>query len=120
MEQTIKQGDFVRLTDPLDNGQIVRIESIDSYGYASWLGGSQATDIEQISMLDINSDLICYYANLSELIKDIENKIGVKLYPESTVVHWKHRAEIAEQNNALNEKLLKKEHNKLLDVQDKC
>lgn len=39
MEQKIKAGDFVRLTDPISNDTIVRIESVDEYGFASWLGG---------------------------------------------------------------------------------
>lgn len=47
MEQTIKQDDIVRLTDPLDNGTIVRIEKVDENGFAEWLGGSQYCDMEQ-------------------------------------------------------------------------
>lgn len=118
MEQNIKPGDIVRLTDPLSNGEVVRIESVDEHGYASWFGGAQNHDMEQIDMEDINSDLLCDYQNLSELVGHIEAETDIKLYPESAVNYWKHRAEIAEQSNALNEKLLKKEHNKLLDVQD--
>lgn len=43
--QTFKQGDIVRLIDPLSNGEVVRIESVDEHGYASWLGGSQNSDM---------------------------------------------------------------------------
>lgn len=118
MEQQIKAGDIVRLTDPINNGEVVRIESVDEHGFASWLGGAQKGDMEQIDLIDVNSDLIYYYHSLSELVRHIEEKTGIKLYPESAVVYWKHRAEIAEQDNALNEKLLKDEHNKLLNVQD--
>lgn len=116
--QTFKQGDIVRLTDPLSNGEVVRIESVDEHGYAAWLGGSQNCDMEQIDLIDVNSDLIYYYHSLSELVRHIEEKTGIKLYPESAMEYWKHRAEVAEQENALNEKLLKEEHNKLLDAQE--
>lgn len=51
--------------------------------------------------------------------RPIEAETDIKLYPESAVNYWKHRAEVAEQSNALNVKLLKEEHNKLLDVQDR-
>lgn len=37
MEQTVKSGDFVRLTDPIDNGTIVRIEEVNENGFAEWL-----------------------------------------------------------------------------------
>ena len=117
--QTIKQGDIVRLTDPISNGEVVRIESVNEYGSASWLGGAQKGDMEQIDMADINSDLLFDYQNLSELVGHIERETGIKLYPESAVEYWEHRAELAEQESALNDKLLKDEHNKLLDVQDK-
>lgn len=120
MEQktNIKPGDFVRLTDPLDNGTIVRIENVDEHGFASWLGGSQAADIEQINMEQINPDLIYYYENLSELIRHIESKIGIKIYPESAVEYWKNRAEVEEKEHAYYEKAWNKEHNKLLDAKD--
>lgn len=115
--QTIKAGDIVRLTDPISQGQVVRIESVDEHGCASWLGGAQYSDFEQVSIMDMD-EMIYHYANLSELVRDIEDKTGVKLYTESAVQYWKHRAEKAEAENALNEKLLNKEHNKLLDAQD--
>lgn len=108
MEQKIKQGDIVRLTDPISNGEVVRIENVDEHGFASWIGGSQATDMEQINMLDINSDLVYYYDNLSELIKYIENKIGIKLYPESAVEWLKRREEIAEESIARLKDYIKK------------
>lgn len=123
MEKTIKSGDFVRLTDPLDNGTIVRIENVNENGFADWLGGSQASDMEQVPCefeaypIGENS-LANNYETLSDVISDLENKIGVKLYPESSVHYWKYRAEKADAENALNEKLLDKEHNKLLDAQD--
>lgn len=130
--QTIKKGDFVRLTDPLSNGQIVRIESVDEHGFASWLGGSQNCDMEQISIVKngspIGNDIDGYYFSLSEIVQEVEKRVNgkewlklekpFKLYPESAVEYWKHHAETAEKSNALNEKLLNKEHNKLLDIQD--
>lgn len=116
--QTIKHGDFVRLTDPLDNGTIVRIENVDENGFAEWLGGSQYCDMEQINMEQINPDLTYYYENLSELIRHIESKIGIKIYPESAVEYWKNRAEREEKEHAYYEKAWEKEHNKLLDAQD--
>lgn len=132
MNNEIKSGDFVRLTDPIDNGTIVRIEEVNENGFAEWLGGSQYCDMEQVSIADgaspIGNDIDGYYFTLSEIITEIERRVNAqtwlnlkkpfKLYPESAVNYWKHRAEIAEQNNALNEKLLDKEHNKLLDAQD--
>lgn len=123
MEQKIKQGDFVRLTDPLSNGQIVRIESVDEHGFASWLGGSQYCDMEQIPCkfeaypIGENS-LANYYETLSDVISDLESKIGVKVYPESAVEYWKNRAESEEKEHAYYEKAWNKEHNKLLDAQD--
>ena len=116
-------GDFVRLTDPISNGEIVRIESVDEYGFASWLGGFQNCDMEQIKA-NVSFDSECsYYYTLSSFVSAIEqgfatDGFNIKLYPESAVNYWKHRAEIAEQNNALNEKLLDKEHNKLLDAKE--
>lgn len=122
MEQTIKAGDFVRLTDPADNGSIVRVESVDEYGFASWLGGSQKGDMEQIKA-NVQIGDCSYYLSLSSIIGTIEqgfeaDGFNIKLYPESAVNYWKHRAEIAEQSNALNDKLLKEEHNKLLAEQE--
>lgn len=122
MEKTIKSGDFVRLTDPLDNGTIVRIESVDEHGFASWLGGSQYCDMEQIKA-NVQIGDCSYYISLSSIIGAIEQGFktygfNIKLYPETAVNYWKHRAEKAEAENALNEKLLDKEHNKLLDAQD--
>lgn len=118
MNNEIKSGDFVRLTDPLDNGTIVRIENVDENGFAEWLGGSQYCDMEQINMEQINPDLTYYYENLSELIRHIESKIGIKIYPESAVEYWKNRAEREEKEHAYYEKAWNKEHNKLLDAQD--
>lgn len=131
--ETFKKGDIVRLTDPLSNGEVVRIEEVDEHGYASWLGGAQKGDMTQISVLSdgdspIGNDIDGYFFLVSEIVEEIEKRVSgqtwlnlkrpFKLYPESAVNYWKHRAEIAEQSNALNEKLLKEEHNKLLDVQD--
>lgn len=122
-KRDVKAGDIIRLTDPISNGQIVRIESVDEHGFASWLGGSQCCDMEQVPCefeaypIGENS-LAKYYETLSDVISDLESKIGVKLYPESAVEYWKHRAEVAEAENALNEKLLDKEHNRLLDSKD--
>lgn len=86
--------------------------------------GSQYCDMEQVPCefeaypIGENS-LANNYETLSDVISDLENQIGVKLYPESAINYWKHRAEKAEAENALNEKLLKDEHNKLLDALDK-
>lgn len=119
--QTIKQGDIVRLTDPISNGQIVRIESVDENGFAEWLGVAQNCDMEQIKA-NVDFPNCSYYDTLSSFVEWIEQGFAtdgydVKLYPKSAVEYWKHRAEIAEQSNALNEKLLKEEHNKLLAEQ---
>lgn len=108
----IKTGDFVRLTDPLSNGQIVRIESVDEYGMASWLGGSQNCDMEQISIIEngspIGNDIDGYYFTLSEIVHEVEKRVNeqkwlkfekpFKLYPESEVEYWKRRSEIAEES----------------------
>ena len=121
MKQNIKPGDIVRLTDPISNGQIVRIESVDEHGFASWLGGAQNCDMEQIKA-NVDFPNCSYYNTLSSFVEGIEQGFAtdgydVKLYPKSAVEYWKHRAEVAEQSNALNEKLLKEEHNKLLAEQ---
>lgn len=98
--QTIKAGDIVRLTDPISHGQVVRIESVGKNGCASWLGGAQYSDFEQIlcefEAQGIENGLHGYYQTLSDVISFLEIKIGVKLYPESAVQYWKHRAEKAE------------------------
>lgn len=93
-KRDVKTGDIIRLTDPISNGEIVRVESVDEHGFASWLGGAQKGDMEQIDMADINSDLLCDYQNLSELVGHIEAETDIKLYPESAVNYWKHRAEM--------------------------
>lgn len=117
MNNEIKSGDFVRLTDPISNGEVVRVEKVDEHGYMDFIGGSQhITTAKQIMIspyLNTNSNTI------SETCHEITRNTGVKLYPESAVQYWQHRAEKAEEENALNEKLLDKEHNKLLDAQDK-
>lgn len=113
MEQQIKQGDFVRLTDPLSNGQIVRIESVDEYGFASWLGGSQNCDMEQIPCefeaypIGDNS-LKGNYETLSDVISDLESQIGIKFYSESAVEYWKQRAEKAEESIEKSKDYIKK------------
>jgi len=101
METNIKQGDFVRLTDPISNGQIVRIESVSEYGTASWLGGAQKGDMEQVECFmmaekddAIGLDDFQQFNNLSDVCRHIEATTGVKLYPESAVEYWKRRAEI--------------------------
>ena len=110
MNKTIKAGDIVRLTDPISEGQIVRIVNVTEDGLASWLGGAQATDMEQISLLDgcspIGNDIDGYFFNISEIVEEIEKRVNAqtwlhltrpfKLYPESAVKYWEHRAEIAE------------------------
>ena len=121
MDAGVKAGDFVRLTDPADNGSIVRVESVDEYGFASWLGGSQKGDMEQIKA-NVQIGDCSYYLSLSSIIGTIEqgfetDGFNIKLYPESAVEYWKHRAEVAEKDNALNEKLLAIEHNKVIDAQ---
>jgi hypothetical protein len=121
--QSFKTGDIVRLTDPISNGEVVRIESVDENGFAEWLGGSQYCDMEQIPCefeaypIGENS-LKDYYETLSDVISDLESKIGIKLYPESAVEYWKNRAEREEKEHAYYEKAWEKEHNKLLDAQD--
>lgn len=125
MNNNIKQGDFVRLTDPLDNGTIVRIEKVDENGFAEWLGGSQYCDMEQIPCefvaypIEKNS-LANYYKTLSDVISDLESKIGIKLYPESAVEYWKRREEVEKKEHAYFEQAFEKEHNKLLDISDRC
>jgi hypothetical protein len=117
MNSNIKVGDIVRLTDPISNGEIVRIESIDAHGFASWLGGRQAADMEQISIEEVNHDLLYYYKTLSDLIGHIENTLKIKLYPESAVSYWKQRAEVEKKEYTYYEQAWEKEHNKLLDAQ---
>ena len=108
MNKTIKAGDIVRLTDPISEGQIVRIVNVTEDGLASWLGGAQATDMEQIPcvfqalrFIGENS-LNGYYETLSEVVSDLESNLGIKLYPESAVEYWKNRAEKHEVENARN------------------
>jgi len=121
--QTIKPGDIVRLTDPLDNGTIVRIENVDENGFAEWFGGSQYCDMEQIPCefeaypIGDNS-LANYYETLSDVISDLESKIGVKFYPENTLNYYKQCAEKEAKEHIYYEKAWNKEHNKLLDAQD--
>lgn len=112
MEQTFKPGDFVRLTDPLSNGEVVRIEKVSENGTASWLGGSQNCDMEQISIIKnsspIGNDIDGYYFTLSEIVHEVEKRVNeqkwlkfekpFKLYPESEVEYWKRRSEIAEES----------------------
>lgn len=133
MEQKIKPGDIVRLTDPLSNGEIVRIESVNEHGFASWLGGSQAADMEQVSVTDgaspIGNDIDGYYFDLSEIITEIERRVNektwlnlkkpFKLYPESAVEFWKRRAEIAANAEGINEKMMNKYLNEKLNLEDK-
>ena len=112
MEQTFKPGDIVRLTDPLSNGQIVRIESVDEYGMASWIGGSQNCDMEQIKA-NIDFPDCSYYDSLSSFVGTIEQGFAtdgydVKLYPKSAVEWWKRRAEIAEESIARLKDYIKK------------
>lgn len=132
MEQQIKPGDIVRLTDPISNGEVVRIESVNEYGFASWLGGSQAADMEQITILDgaspIGNDIDGYFFLVSEIVEEIEKRVNAqtwlnlkrpfKLYPESAVEYWKQRAEVEKKEHAYYEQAWEKEHNKLLDAQD--
>lgn len=114
MEQTFKPDDFVRLTDPLSNGQIVRIENVDEHGFASWLGGSQNCDMEQIEIKveeegnPFTDDLREYTVTLSDRVQEIESDFGVKLYPESAVEYWKRRAEIAEESIEKSKDYIKK------------
>lgn len=115
----VKTGDFVRLTDPISNGEIVRIDNVDEYGFASWIGGSQAADMKQISIDDVNPDLYNDYKTLSDLIGHIETEIGLKLYPESAVQHYKHIAEVDEKEHAYYEQAWNKEHNKLIETEER-
>jgi len=113
MNNEIKQGDIVRLTDPINNGEVVRIESVNEHGSASWLGGAQKGDMEQIPCefeaypIGDNS-LHNYYETLSDVISDLESKIGIKLYPESAVEYWKQRAEKAEESIVKSKDYIKK------------
>lgn len=124
MEQQIKTGDIVRLTDPISNGEIVRIGSIDEYDYASWLGGAQKCDMEpveiektEISDFPISGEEYHYKISLTDKVEQIERDFGVKLYPESAVEYWKNRAEVEKKEHAYYEQAWEKEHNKLLDAQ---
>ena len=132
MEQNIKPGDFVRLTDPISNGEIVRIDRVDENGFASFIGGSQAADMEQISVLDgaspIENDIDGYFFLVSEIVEEIEKRVNAqtwlhltrpfKLYPESAVEYWKQRAEVEKKEHAYYEQAWEKEHSKLLNAQD--
>lgn len=113
-KQTFIPGDFVRLTDPLSNGEVVRIENVDEHGFASWLGGSQNCDMEQIEIKveevgnPFTDDLREYTVTLSDRVQEIESDFGVKLYPESAVEWLKRRAEIAEESIARLKDYIKK------------
>ncbi|MBQ3690865.1 MAG: hypothetical protein II937_13540 [Bacteroidales bacterium] len=123
MKQTIKPGDIVRLTDdPFSNGEIVRIESVDEYGFANFLAGSKAANMEQISIVKngspIGNDIDGYYFTLSEIVQEVEKRVNeqkwlklkkpFKLYPESAVEWLKRRAEIAEESIARSKDYIKK------------
>lgn len=114
MEQTFKPGDIVRLTDHISNGEVVRIENVDEHGCASWLGGSQYCDMEQIEIKveeegnPFTDDIREYTVTLSDMVQEIESDFGVKLYPESAVEYWKRRAEIAEESIARLKDYIKK------------
>ena len=88
-----------------DNELIIQNE----YDSLNYVDGSQMSEKDEEKVRKA-IELIC-----NELIN--KSKIR-KLYPESAVEYWKNRAEKFEAENALNEKLLDKEHNKLLDAQD--
>lgn len=113
-KQTFIPGDFVRLTDPLSNGEVVRIENVDEHGFASWLGGSQNCDMEQIEIKveevgnPFTDDLREYTVTLSDRVQEIESDFGVKLYPESAVEYWKKNAEINEESIARLKDYIKK------------
>lgn len=113
-KQTFIPGDFVRLTDPLSNSEVVRIENVDEHGFASWLGGSQNCDMEQIEIKveevgnPFTDDLREYTVTLSDRVQEIESDFGVKLYPESAVEWLKRRAEIAEESIARLKDYIKK------------
>lgn len=103
----LKIGNFVRLTDPISKGQIVRIESISENGMASWLGGAQYCDMElveiektEISDYPISGEEYHYKISLTDKVEQIERDFGVKLYPESAVEFWKNRAEKEEKEHA--------------------
>ena len=134
-ETNIKPGDIVRLTDPISNGEVVRIESVNEYGFASWLGGSQNCDMEQISILEdldsyspIGNDIDGYFFLVSEIVEEIEKRVNAqtwlnlkrpfKLYPESAVEYWKQRAEVEKKEHTYYEQAWEKEHSKLLNAQD--
>lgn len=78
-KRDVKAGDLVRLTDPISNGEIVRIDNVDEYGFASWIGGSQAADMKQIfkdifqSCKDkIISEIKCYLENKKDKCCQLE------------------------------------------------
>lgn len=111
----LKKGDFVRLTDPIDNGKIVRVEMVEN-GWIEFIGGGQSC-YEQVK----GSIKLCgveHFWTLSEFIRLLEQGFGVKLYPESAVEYWKNRAEVEEKEHSYYEQAWGKEHSKLLNAQD--
>ena len=124
MEQKIKVGDIIRLTDPLDNGTPVRVEMVDG-NFFEFIGGGQNSNFEQITCQmsakkdnPNGGDDFLQFQNLSEVCRYIETKTGVKLYPESAVEYYRHAAEVEAKEHAYYEQAWNKEHNKLLDAQD--
>ena len=125
MNNEIKHGDIVRLTDPISNGEVVRVEKVDEHGCVEFIGGSQYADFEQVEIEEteisdypIQGEKYTYKVSLSDKASEIERKFGVKLYPESAVLHYKNAAEVEAKEHAYYEQAFHKEHNKLLDVQD--
>ena len=123
--KNIKEGDYLRLTDPISNGEIVRVESVDEHGCVSWIGGSQYADFEQCEITKVISDakgniIGTETTTLSEEIAYLEKIFAnkLKLYPESAVLHYKHAAEVEAKDHAYYEQAWNKEHKQLLAAQD--
>lgn len=114
MNNEIKSGDFVRLTDPIDNGKIVRVEMVEN-GWIEFIGGGQSC-YEQVK----GSIKLCgveHFWTLSEFIRLLEQGFGVKLYPESAVNLYRYAAEKNAEELGKSDKYWEDEHNKLLDAQ---
>lgn len=115
METNIKVGDFVRLTDPIDNGMIVRVEMVEN-GWIEFIGGGQSC-YEQVKG-SIKLFGVEHFGTLSEFIRLLEQGFGVKLYPESAIKLYRNAAEKNAEELGKSEKYWEDEHNKLIEAQD--
>lgn len=115
MEQQTKVGDFVRLTDPIDNGMIVRVETVEN-GWIEFIGGGQSW-YEQVKG-SIKLFGVEHFGTLSEFIRLLEQCFGVKLYPESAIKLYRNAAEKNAEELGKSEKYWEDEHNKLIEAQD--